>query len=62
MGGQVVNLFVIMAIGVIIAELVSKWQGTQCLLSGLSAFWTIGVNGMLNTPSNPQGGPQVQQA
>lgn len=49
MGGQVINLFVIMAIGVIIAELVTKNKGTTALLSGMANFWKIGVNGMLGT-------------
>jgi hypothetical protein len=51
MGGQVINLFVIMAIGVIIAELVTKSQGTATLLNGMSGLWRTGVNGMLGQPS-----------
>lgn len=49
MGGHVMNLFVIMAVGVIIADLVSNYQGTTALFSGMGNLWATGVNGMLGT-------------
>ena len=51
MGGHVINLFVIIAFGVIIADLVANGSGTTGLLNGMSNFWKIGVNGMLGKPS-----------
>jgi hypothetical protein len=47
MGGQVINLFVIMAVGVIIADLVAHSDGTGKLFGGIASLWQIGVNGML---------------
>lgn len=51
MAGHVVNLFVLMAIGVIIADLVAHASGTNSLLSGMAGMWTTGVNGMLGKTS-----------
>ena len=52
MGGQdIVNLFVIMAVGVIIADMIKNWQGTQAIFCGMAKLWTIGVNGMLGQTS-----------
>jgi len=45
------NLFVLMAIGVIIADLVAHSAGTAALFSGTSNLWQIGVNGMLGKTS-----------
>lgn len=51
MGAQVINLFVIIAVGVIVADMVAHWQGTQALFNGIASIWSISVNGMLgNTP------------
>jgi hypothetical protein len=47
MGGQVMNLFVIMATGVILADMIANIGGTNALFGGLSGLWKIGVNGML---------------
>ena len=47
MMGGVMNLFVIIAIGVILADLVANWKGTQTLFNGISSMWTTSVNGML---------------
>jgi hypothetical protein len=51
MAGHVLNLFVIMAIGVIIADLVLNASGTATLFNGMSGLWQTGVNGMLGKPS-----------
>lgn len=51
MAGQVMNLFVIMAGGVILADLVANSTGTKTLFDGLANMWKIGVNGMLGKPS-----------
>lgn len=62
MGGQVINLFVIMAAGVIIADMVAHAGGTMTLFNGVANLWAIGVNGMLGNkvtqPSTtvPKGG------
>ena len=51
MAGHVMNLFVIMAVGVILADLIAKPSGTNALFSGTSNLWKIGVNGMLGKTS-----------
>lgn len=51
------NLFVIMAAGVMIAELVAKKDETTALFQDVSKFWQIGVNGMLGKPTDPAAGP-----
>lgn len=59
MADRVVNLFVIMAVGVILADMVMNWQGTAALFCGVANLWNIGVNGMLGkqaTPMNCGGG------
>ena len=47
----VINLFVIMAAGVMLADLVANANGTNTLFSGMSNMWKIGVNGMLGKTS-----------
>lgn len=51
MAGQVVNLFVIMAVGVILADMIMNANGTNALFGGMANLWKIGVNGMLGKPS-----------
>lgn len=47
MAGQVMNLFVIMAVGVMLADMIANKDGTNALFGGLAGLWKIGVNGML---------------
>ena len=49
--GNVVNLFVLIAIGVMLADMIAKPAGTNALFSGMSNLWKVGVNGMLGKPS-----------
>lgn len=51
MSGHVMNLLVIIAIGVILADMLMNVQGTNALFSGLANMWKIGVNGMLGKTS-----------
>lgn len=51
MAGHVVNLFVIMAVGVILADMIAHASGTNALFGGMASLWKIGVNGMLGNPS-----------
>ena len=51
MGSQVINLFVIMAVGVILADMIAHADGTKALFKGMSDLWTTGVNGMLGKTS-----------
>lgn len=51
MAGHVMNLFVIMAVGVILADLVAHVAGTNALFSGTANLWKVGVNGMLGKTS-----------
>ena len=43
----IMNLLVLIVIGVIIADMLSKWQGTNAILGTTAGIWTTGVNGML---------------
>lgn len=51
MAGHVMNLFVIMAVGVILADMVANGSGTAALFNGTANLWKIGVNGMLGKTS-----------
>jgi hypothetical protein len=51
MAGHVVNLFVIMAVGVILADMIAHVGGTNALFGGMASLWKIGVNGMLGQPA-----------
>jgi hypothetical protein len=51
MVGHVLNIFVIMAIGIIIADMVANAAGTKSLFDGMGGIWKAGVNGMLGKPS-----------
>lgn len=51
MGGRFMNLLVIIAVGVILADMLTKSTGTAALFNGMSNMWRIGVNGMLGQPS-----------
>lgn len=44
---NVLNLFVIMAVGVIVADLVAHAGGTGTLFCGIASLWGIGVAGMM---------------
>lgn len=47
MGAKVINLFVIIAAGVMLADLVANPKGTTSLFNGLGTIWKTSVNGML---------------
>lgn len=49
--GNVVNLFVLIAIGVMLADMIAKPSGTNALFGGMSNLWKVGVNGMLGKSS-----------
>ena len=51
MAGNLINLFVIMAAGVMLADMIAHADGTNALFSGVSGLWKVGVNGMLGKPS-----------
>jgi hypothetical protein len=51
MGGQVMNLLVIIAVGVIVAELVANVAGTNAILNNTTSFWSTSVKGMLGKTS-----------
>lgn len=51
MAGHVINLFVIIAAGVILADMIANANGTNALFGGMSNLWKIGVNGMLGKSS-----------
>ena len=47
MAGNVINLFVLIAGGVILADMIAHADGTKALFDGTAKLWQIGVNGML---------------
>lgn len=49
MGSEIVNLLVLMAVGVIIADMIagSNVTGTKTLFCNLGNIWQIGISGML---------------
>ncbi|HWV47408.1 MAG TPA: hypothetical protein VN039_15530 [Nitrospira sp.] len=47
MGAKVVNLFVIIAAGVMLADLVANPKGTAAFFNGIGSIWKTSVNGML---------------
>ena len=49
--GNVINLFVLIAMGVILADMIANVNGTNAMFAGVSNLWKIGVNGMLGKPS-----------
>lgn len=51
MAGQVMNLFVIVAFGVMLADMVANASGTKAFFDGIANVWKIGVNGMLGKTS-----------
>lgn len=56
---QVFNLLVIIASGVMLADLVVNYKGTQTLLTGLTNLWSTSIQGLLASQSTapaPVGG------
>lgn len=47
MAGQIFNLLVIVAAGVMLADLVANPKGTGTIINGLQGLWSTSVNGML---------------
>jgi hypothetical protein len=47
MGQKIVNVFVIVAVGVMLADMVGNANGTSALFNGLGGLWKTSVNGML---------------
>lgn len=51
MGAKVVNLFVLIIAGVMLADMIGNASGTNALFTGLGGIWKTGVNGMLGKTS-----------
>lgn len=47
MGAKVINLFVIVAGGVMLADLIANPSGTKAFFNGIGGIWKTSVNGML---------------
>lgn len=47
----IVNLLVLVAIGVILADMMKNASGTKALFDGISNMWKTSVNGMLGKTS-----------
>lgn len=52
MGQKIINVFVIIVVGVALADLVHNASGTNALFNGLGSIWQTGVNGLLGQTSN----------
>lgn len=46
-GGHIINLFVLVAAGVMLADMIHNASGTATLFSGMGNLWGNSVNGML---------------
>lgn len=51
MGARIVNLFVIVAGGVMLADMIANASGTTALFNGIGGIWKTSVNGMLGKSS-----------
>lgn len=51
MMGQVFSLLVLVAGGVMLADLVANPTGTKNLINGVQGLWSTSVNGMLGKPA-----------
>lgn len=47
----ILNLAIVVAGGVIVANMVHNAQGTSALFNGIGSLWKISVNGMLGKSS-----------
>lgn len=47
MGAKLINLFVIIAAAVMVADMIAKPAGTNALFNGFGNIWKTSVNGML---------------
>jgi hypothetical protein len=47
MGAKMLNLFVIVAAGVMLADMIANPNGTNALFNGFGSIWKTSVNGML---------------
>lgn len=47
----VINLFVIIAVGVMLGNMIINPTGTKALFDGMTGLWKVGVNGMLGQPT-----------
>lgn len=45
------NVVILIVVGVIIADILKNWQGTNALLGTTAGMWSTGVNGMLGQTS-----------
>ena len=51
MGAKIVNLFVIIAAGIMLADMIANPQGTSAFFNGIGDIWKTSTNGMLGKPS-----------
>lgn len=50
-GARIINLAVIVAGGVMLADMIANASGTKALFDGVGGLWTTSVNGMLGKAS-----------
>ena len=53
MGQRIIGLFVIVAGGVMLADLIAHPAGTNAVFNGVSTVWKTSVNGLLGKASRP---------
>jgi hypothetical protein len=51
LGMGIINVMVLIIIGVILAKMISDYQGTQAVFGGLSDLWGKAINGLLGKTS-----------
>lgn len=51
MGAKIVNLAVIVAAGVMLADMIANPDGTKAFFNGIGNIWGTSINGMLGKAS-----------
>jgi hypothetical protein len=47
MGAKVINLAVIIAVGVMLADMIANVEGTKAFFNGVGGIWSTSIKGML---------------
>ena len=51
MGARIVNIFVLVAIGAMLANAIAKPAGTKAIFDGIGGIWKTSINGILGKSS-----------
>ena len=51
MGARIVNIFVLVAIGAMLANAIAHPSGTKAIFDGIGSIWKTSINGILGKSS-----------